>query len=1242
MPLIDIERLRLVLPALDEVRFVALCNTLLSELAAQHEIPRPCFRLNLNTKEPDGGIDAACVDVDNRIPRLIPRRETVFQFKSGRNPRTAQQLVNEDVLQKPRVLEALGRGAALVFLAGWDRGDGFEEDVRTRLRASGLVIDDDQFFFSGKESLVQWLPAVPSLVIQYVGVDLEAHLFDIERWSGFRTMSNEYVTDDGLTRRVSELRTRIEQPGSTVRVLGSAGDGKTRMVLEAIRNSDLSVSVVYAEQAEAVTGDVIRHLTQTTGVRCTLVVDEADDAAAERLENLLHGRPTSVRLILIGVDAAARPFGNVLQVEGLSNDLLVDIVKRNAPGVPEDVARGIAEDCERSPKLAVFIADRIRNNPQLVRATLLRDRGLRNALDLYLQLEPTDIPWRAIAGASLVMRLGWSGELEGESTHLYGILGLDPVQARREVQRLHERHGIAPIAGRYRYVSPAILADHFAASEVNAWTRDRIVEFLEALTPEMADSFARRARRLSASLDNAAAVEEVLLGEGGPFRSLDDIERTTMSSMLPRLAAAFPRGALRALDRLISTATYEQLAGATHSRRDLYWALEELLWPAETFETAAGLLLRLAIAENETWANNASGTWVETFQMVLGRTAAGWESRLRAIRQASRNSEPKARLLAAQAVSAALNTGQVTRGGNPPHDVPGMPTQEWRPATYDEWADAAIAYLGELELLIRDPQRDVRIAAAKALGVGATNLFHLLDSVVTRWQEITLQIADADYDLRTEVLKPIEWAIDRWSERAAELQASHGSGATDPSTETSASEIEAIAGRIRVLRNVERTLARGGEFATDFRRAITARPHRRRNVSWEQAEESFRNELSRLADRVLLDPSLLTEADWEWLTQQENWRGAGQWAEIIGALDKHRTMEAKFERESLKSKQGIAWLSLYDLGFALKVSGPDFLNGRIDQLMRRGLFDHAFDLIFRAGYSSERHQQLVQLLRMGQAPRGSLSQLAFGSWSAISAAEGAELLAAAVASGEGAGAVVEYLNSHLLHSPEDSGTLRSDALAALNATASETSARHDIYSWGELAKRYTATDASEILRLALERVSAFESSHDQGLIEIIRQAWDAGNRREMFDRIITPWLDGDYLRGFWVRSVLEQIPIEDLGEDFLLAWVRENPKTRARTLAELIGPPDTPMTRLQGELLADYSDQGVGGAFMSKLMSGVFWGSHAEWSRGKLERVRAWTADSRAAVRLWANTLVAGLEEDVRRSEASEAEDRFR
>ena len=94
----------------DDVKFVSLCNDLLSETAARNGIDRSCLATNLHISEPDGGVDARCINAQFRVGRLIPHVIVAYQFKSGGQRKSAKKIAEDDILGKPRVRELLQRG----------------------------------------------------------------------------------------------------------------------------------------------------------------------------------------------------------------------------------------------------------------------------------------------------------------------------------------------------------------------------------------------------------------------------------------------------------------------------------------------------------------------------------------------------------------------------------------------------------------------------------------------------------------------------------------------------------------------------------------------------------------------------------------------------------------------------------------------------------------------------------------------------------------------------------------------------------------------------------------------------------------------------------------------------------------------------------------------------------------------------------------------------------------------------
>ena len=1231
------------LQLLDGAAFVALGNALLSEFAATRGIDRACLATNLRVTEPDGGIDARCVNTASAVGRLIPRSNVDYQFKSGSEAKSAASIAENDILGKPRVRQGLQDGHAFVYVAAWDRGDAIEEDIVQRLRNQGLAVDDDQIVFFGQDAVARLLQTFPSLVARFLNLDLPLH--SLEDWARVPSLSNPFQLDESIEARLSDLGSRVTSSRSITRVVGAAGDGKTRTVLEALKRLQLAPTVLYARQVSDVTPSFIAHLRRTPDVQCTLVIDEVDDAEAARLTDWFSVMPDGVRLILIGLDASGRAQRGTLQVEGLSSDLLVAAIAAIVPGLPEETTRSIARDCEHSPKLAVLIAGRIKEDPSLVAPhRILADGTVWNTLDRYLSIGQNSPEWEALSTTALLMRLGWLEEAESESEVLFGAVNLDPIIARRHVQRLHERFGIAPLAGRFRYVSPAILGDFLAAKQLDAWTRDRLTSVLAALTPAMADSFARRARRLSAVLSNRAVIEEVILGDQGPFRTLDDLEASKIAMVLRHLAAPFPRATLAALRRTIGEATNEELRTATTSRRDVVWALEELLWPQDTFEGAADILLRLALAENETWGNNATATWIETFQTALGRTAAGLAARARVLRRSAISQDPRERLLCTRALGAALKFEHLHRSGRPPEDVEGMPTQEWIPATWGEWSDAVIIYLDLLTPLLSDEDATVRKAAVDSLREGIAASLHL-PRVIDYWIASARTLIGTDYTLRISIVDAIAWARIRWERRLenGNLEGEEDSNNQEIDEATRSSAQTALRERLDKLVLLEDEL-RGNDFSSRFRSTLTLTTRGAFNEEERGSEQQhIIRELESLASEVILQPELLV-SEWEWLLENGDWSTI-RWFQILGRLDRDRIFGATIQRFALQSPRAVMWMSLYDIAYSQATQDPSFIDTRIAELKAIGIpSGQIFDLLYRAGYQPSRIAVILELLSSGDIPGEVINQLAYSPWgAAIPSNEALEIVRVATGHTDHPGVLIPFIYNYLMQVKDAVGIFRDLAVELIGHPHATTDSSDTMfrYEWSQLALMYIDEVPNQVASAALKQMASGEFVQDGDIHTVLERAWKVGDKVYLFTEVFAPAFTAGWPNGWYVRRELSGFPFADLSVQFLTNWVAADPEERAAALADVIGPPSGQFSDLHAALLEQFDVYGVGNAFYTSFMSGSWMGSASGWTRSKLEVAQQWLNDARPVVRDWASNIVRDLQEELKRNEAREAEERF-
>lgn len=1224
------------LSLLDDTRFAVVCNNLLVQAAIRNGIDRAHLALNLATKEPDGGIDARCVDALGTHGRLFPRPNSVYQFKSGNFSCSAGSVAKSDILDKPRIMEAIKAGHAVIFLIARDRGDGFEAQVLMEAQKLGVPIKEGQLKVLTGSTLATLIQSIPALA---AGVqELDMHLLRFDDWAGEEPFRNPYQADTNLKARLGELRSMLEVPRARVRIVGSPGNGKTRTVLEAIRGTGKEGITLYAHQPQEVSGQLLQYLRNTPDVMCLLVVDEVDDDNAHDLRSKCDTMPHGVGLILIGIDASGRPQPETVQVEGLTEDLLVKTIDAITPGLPEGVAREIAEVCERSPKLAVLIAKRISQDPSLVSPALrLRDRTIQKALEVYLDIDDDDL--FALSAIALLERVGWTGQVEQESVALYEALGMDPALSRGRVEQLHERYGIAPLAGRFRYISPGILGDHLAARRLTGWTAIGLKEFFDKIGSTMSESFSRRIRRLAAAIENRAIVEVAVLGDRGPFRDINELEQSGMAALLKNLAGPFPHGTIRALDRIIGAATPEQLKVSTQCRRDMVWALEELLWREDIFELAARLVLRLALTENETWANNATGLWRETFQTMLGRTAAALESRLRVLKHAAKDTNQESRLLAAVALQNALKIQQITRHGIPPKDIPGMPVEEWRPATYGEWIDAILRYLDLVRDLVLDREQTVRIAAVDALAESLDAAIKF-PGVLLKWMEIARLLISTDYELRGRLAKAIDSEI--WRAKTKQEQADVES--TDLTIGKERSDVEGeVAQRLQAVEVLMLELL-GNSFSSRLR-WIAEREHWHFHADIEEGQRRRHKEIEGLAQEAIATPTLM-DTEWEWLLHQQG-TFSDELVEILGHLDLDRLFASKINGLAETDPIAIGWASRYEIANAEATGSPERLDILIDQFRSaKDQGDRIFDLLLRTGYSSKRFYVLKELFSTGAIETSRLDRLTWSQWrDALTPSQVIDLLTKLLQQGAKISSLISFIEAYLHVHLSALNELREIGIKLLRGgpeTDRNERTMH-AYHWEQLAKRLVKENPDEIAEAVLGEIARRQSSIQHGLVEVLQTAWNLTDKGKLFRKVIAPWLEIDTTEAWWVRRAIERVlSLDHVGIENLAHWVSERPDVRAVRLAEIIGAPSGRPSDAHAMLLERFRDQDVGSRFYGAFISGAWSGLASARTRGKLEEAKAWLDDNRPVIREWAKNVVKSLEKTLEHDLKAEEEDRFR
>ena len=137
-------------------------------------------------------------------------------------------------------------------------------------------------------------------------------------------------------------------------------------------------------------------------------------------------------------------------------------------------------------------------------------------------------------------------------------------------------------------------------------------------------------------------------------------------------------------------------------RRDLVWAIEKIAFRPDSFEDGALLLLRLAMAENETWGNNATGQFKRLFPLLLADTAAPGVARLSLLDDVAQTNNPEQLAIVVDALIDASSMDHFSRflGSEVHGSRPAL--EPWRPATHEEAVSYVTACLTRLTTFARN------------------------------------------------------------------------------------------------------------------------------------------------------------------------------------------------------------------------------------------------------------------------------------------------------------------------------------------------------------------------------------------------------------------------------------------------------------------------------------------------------------------------------------------------------------
>lgn len=707
----------------------------------------------------DGGIDAYIKDANLTLEEVIPNGTSGFQIKSSDlNPSACRKElhVDKDLNQplKPetrRIFDANGTYILVLFADITSPKATALREQAIREELTRLNYPNPKVRLYTANQLAGFIERFPSLVTWFKN-DLSQCL-PYASWSENRDIQlpKLFVFDDERRKLAEEMSDKLRNcNGQCVvfRITGLSGIGKTRFVYEALAPDDLKQKVVYVKADAFRLSSLYPTLQNDQNLSAIVVIDECDLQQHDEFVRSFSARGDRLALLTLSYEIGNVPPPSLpFKITKLSQDSIKNILKAEASALPSDVIERLSQFADGYPRIAVLLAESYlasRNDNQKdfldVSDEALMNRligGRDTASDHFRKIK------KVLQGLSLFSKVGYEGQLSKEAKWVAGMVNVDFADFQEIVAEQRER-GI--IQGQhYIYVTPFMLRIYLLREwwETHGFTNEKFEEFIESIPKEFrADLLQRFFDHLPyiSTSEKGRDFAKAILDNGGLFSDGTLLKTKLGGGFFLALTEADPKSALKSLQATVGKWKKKELLEFKEARRDIVWALEKIAVWRELFVEAARLLLVLGEAENETYANNASGVFADLFSVGLSSTEAPPEERLPVLQEALNSSSKECRKLAIRACDKALESQHFTRMVGAEYQGVRKEAQLWKPKTYGELWDAyqrvwELLY-SRVETLPQDEQNqavDVILQNAR----GLTRIPRLANMIITNIIELS-------------------------------------------------------------------------------------------------------------------------------------------------------------------------------------------------------------------------------------------------------------------------------------------------------------------------------------------------------------------------------------------------------------------------------------------------------------------------------------------------------------------------
>lgn len=465
-----------------------------------------------------------------------------------------------------------------------------------------------------------------------------------------------FIKSEKLTDIIKHLKNDDEL---TILLTALSGMGKSRLIYESFKNSANLPNRYYTKYSgniDAIKGEMEIILQKAGGESGIIIIDDCPTEFVESLISTRNNINSSFRLIMVNHDYFCERIPeqyNCTVIKLSPNDITEDVEKYISIELKEDESNKrdvdeIKKLASGFPQMAIELVNAY--NKEHIADPNVVSHLMPKLLKLTKGKEDEEMAiWQTL---SLCMPFPYKDAThEGfiymiNNDHITQLEVKDPIRRRSMAVKIINKYQptLIDLIGHWLYVRPFPLAVWLTSKwfEDVCDSRIHFSELIEDIQKQsisvqnsISEGFCKHIQQMHGNKVAFKMVEKLVNSDNNPFFNEEVLLSGLGSKLFLAMSSVNPAALASCLKDIFSNKSIEWLTNEFKGdgRRNVVWALERLCFAKESYRDAITILARLAIAENESIANNATGQLKQLFHIYLAGTEVDLNERLWALEQ---------------------------------------------------------------------------------------------------------------------------------------------------------------------------------------------------------------------------------------------------------------------------------------------------------------------------------------------------------------------------------------------------------------------------------------------------------------------------------------------------------------------------------------------------------------------------------------------------------------------------------